>query len=43
MAAGKYHRAGNKADTLMLALFSPYTGTDDVRWVLRQILSSKAI
>lgn len=32
----KYHQASNSANTLMLALFSPYCGVDDVRWVLIQ-------
>ncbi len=36
-ATGKYHKAENNADTKMLALFSPYTGTDDVRWVMKQM------
>ena len=30
----KYHTNPGAADTIMLALFSPYTGVDDVRWTL---------
>ena len=36
-ATTKYHKAKNKANTIVLALFSPYTGVDDVRWVLKQM------
>lgn len=35
-ATSKYHPAPNKASTIGLAFFSPYTGVDDVRWVLIQ-------
>ena len=35
-ATSKYHPAPNQANTIVLALFSPYTGVDDVRWVLLQ-------
>ncbi len=34
--ANKYHPAERKANTLMLAMFSPYTGMDDLRWLLKQ-------
>ncbi len=36
-ATSKYHPAKNKANTPLLALFSPYTGVNDIRWVLKQI------
>ena len=36
-ATTKYHKAKNKANTPLLALFSPYTGVNDIRWVLKQI------
>ncbi len=37
-AAAPYHPASVKAHTLRSALFSPYTGIDDVRWTLKQML-----
>ena len=36
-ATSQYHVAKYSADTIMLALFSPYTGVDDIRWVLKQM------
>jgi len=36
-ATAKYHPAKNTADTTMLAVFSPYAGTDDIRWVMKQM------
>ena len=32
-----YECVSNKANTIILALFSSYTGVDDVRWVLKQM------
>ena len=32
-----YEYVSNKANTIILALFSPYTVVDDVRWVLKQM------
>lgn len=37
-AAAPYHPASTEAHTLRSALFSPYTGLDDVRWTLKQML-----
>lgn len=41
----KYHPNPGAADTIMLALFSPYTGVDDIRWnlVLTDLGSYKAL
>ena len=30
-----YEYVSNKANTIILALFSPYTVVDDVRWVIK--------
>ena len=35
-ATSGYHPAENKANTALLAVFCPYAGTDDVRWVMKQ-------
>ena len=32
----KYHPNPGAADTILIALFSPYTGVNDVRWVLEE-------
>ena len=36
-ATSQYHQAPQAANSMMLALFSPYTGVDDVRWVIKQM------
>ena len=37
-ATAPYHPASVQAHTMRSALFSPYTGIDDARWTLKQML-----
>ena len=32
-----YHPASLSANTILAALFSPYTGVDDLRWLMKQM------